>query len=160
MSTFLFDERTFHEDEVDNNPGRDEAEEVPISDTPGLLWTTTSNDQSLCTSSLTDPVRGVQSGSEPEVLSLAAVLALRHRHVVLAQGAGGPGQRHLWSVLVTTFVENYPITSLNSGTKFLSRLYFTLSFLLKQTLILNIESQTLKAISILLNASIYIYLMY
>ena len=49
----------------------------------------------IATIALTNPVRRVQRGPEPEVLGLAAVLALGGRDVVLGQGAGGPGQREL-----------------------------------------------------------------
>ena len=48
-----------------------------------------------CYTLLTNPVRRIQSGPEPEVLGLAAALALGHRDVVLGEGAGGPGQREL-----------------------------------------------------------------
>lgn len=44
---------------------------------------------------LTYPVRRIERGPEPEVLGLAAVLALSHRGVVIGEGAGGPGQREL-----------------------------------------------------------------
>ena len=43
----------------------------------------------------TYPVRRIERGPEPEVLGLAAVLTLRHRDVVIGEGAGRPGQREL-----------------------------------------------------------------
>ena len=44
---------------------------------------------------LTYPVRRIERGPEPEVLGLAAVLALSHSDVVISEGTGGPGQRKL-----------------------------------------------------------------
>ena len=44
---------------------------------------------------LTYSVRRIERGPEPEVLGLAAVLALGHRDVVISEGAGRPGQRKL-----------------------------------------------------------------
>ena len=44
---------------------------------------------------LTYPVRCIERGPEPEVLGLAAALALGRRDVVLGEGAGRPGQREL-----------------------------------------------------------------
>ena len=43
----------------------------------------------------TNPAGGVQDSSEPEVLGLAGVLALRDGGVLLVQGAGVPGQGDL-----------------------------------------------------------------
>ena len=69
----------FHEDEVDDDPGGHQAEEVPVADAAHVL----------------DAGGGVERRPEPEVLRLARVLALGHRHVVLGEGAGGPGQGEL-----------------------------------------------------------------
>ena len=44
---------------------------------------------------LTYPVRRIECGPEPEVLGLAAVLALGHRDIIIGEGAGRPGQREL-----------------------------------------------------------------
>ena len=44
---------------------------------------------------LTYPVSRIECGPEPEVLGLAAILALSHRDVVIGEGAGRPGQREL-----------------------------------------------------------------
>ena len=44
---------------------------------------------------LTYPVSRIECCPEPEVLGLAAVLALSHRDVVIGEGAGRPGQREL-----------------------------------------------------------------
>ena len=69
----------FHENEIDNDPGRDETEQVPPFDATNIL----------------DGIRGVQGGSEPEVLSLTGVITFSNGHIGIIQGTGGPGEGEL-----------------------------------------------------------------
>ena len=69
----------FHKNEIDNDPGRDETEQVPPFDATDIL----------------DGIRGVQGGSEPEVLSLTGVVTFSNGHIGIIQGTGGPGEGEL-----------------------------------------------------------------